>query len=187
MAAMMCSGAALGMLYDAYRVVFREFRFPRWLVPPLDVMYWAVGTILVFRILYASNGGELRLFVFLALGIGVCFYFGVLSDAFVRAFRVALTALKRLVRFLVRLFVVLVVRPVVALYRAALVFFGFLAALSIFLGKLVLQLLYPLWKIAGWIARPIGRMLASAMRTERWLTPAVRRIARGWSRLTKRK
>ncbi|MCI3923259.1 spore cortex biosynthesis protein YabQ [Paenibacillus sp. TRM 82003] len=184
---MIASGAALGLLFDAYRVVSGEFRFPRWSIPPLDLLYWGVGTFVVFRVLFLSNGGEVRLYVFLALGIGICFYFGLLSNGFVRAIRWSIERIKAFVRFLIRLGNVLVVRPLIGLYRVLLVFLGFLAALSIFLGKVMIQLLYPLWKIAVWILRPLGSRLYALIRGDRWLRPVANRISQWTTRWIKRK
>lgn len=177
MAAMMLSGASLGLLFDGYRVLSGELRFPRWIIPPLDILYWAVGMIAVFRVLFLSNGGEVRIYVFLALMIGVSFYFALLSDVFVKAIRWSVGRIKALIRTLIRLGDLLIVRPLIALYRLVIVILGFLAALSIFLGKLVLQLLYPLWKIALWIGRPLGRRVYRLVRAEAWLKPSVRFVA----------
>lgn len=187
LASMIASGAALGLLYDAYRVVSGEFRFPRWIIPPLDLLYWAVGTLAVFRVLYLSNGGEVRFYVFLALGIGVCFYFALLSGGIVRTIRWSIGRFKALIRWTLRLGNLLIVRPLIGLYRVLLVFLGFLAALSIFLGKVVLQLLYPMWKIAVWILWPLGLRLYALVRGDRWLRPAARRISRWTERWIKRK
>jgi len=183
MAAMMASGTALGLLFDGYRVLSGELRFPRWIVPPLDILYWAVGTAAVFRVLYLSNGGEVRLYVFLALLIGVSFYFALLSPLFVKLFRRAIDLTRRCIRFGIRVVDALVVRPAIGLYRLCIVILGFLAALSIFLGKLVLQLLYPLWKFVLWIARPLGRQALRLVRAEAWLLPALRAAAKALQRV----
>jgi len=177
---MVLSGAALGLLYDGYRVLSGELRFPRWMLPPLDILYWAVATAAVFRVLYLSNGGEVRIYVFLALLLGISMYFALLSGFFVQAIQRAIELVRRLIRFSIWLFDVLVVRPVIGLYRLCIAVLGFLAALSIFLGKLVIQLLYPLWKIAVWLVRPLVVRLYKLVRGDRWLAPAARRAAEGW-------
>jgi spore cortex biosynthesis protein YabQ len=172
LAAMALSGAGLGLLFDTYRVLSGEFRFPRWLIPPLDLLYWFAGTLAVFRVLYISNGGELRLYVLLALMIGVSFYFGRMSPAVIRTIRFFIEVCRRVVRFMLRLGNLLIIKPAIGLYRVTIVFFGFLAALSIFLFKLVLQLAYPLWKLLSWMLRPLIAKLGTLIRAERWLIPA---------------
>jgi hypothetical protein len=112
--------------------------------------------------------------VFLALMIGVSFYFALISGFAVKAIRWSVGRVKALIRLFIRLGDLLVVRPLIALYRLVIVILGFLAALSIFLGKLVLQLLYPLWKIARWLFRPLGRRLYKLVRGDAWLAPSMR-------------
>jgi spore cortex biosynthesis protein YabQ len=187
MASMIASGAALGLLFDVYRVLSGEFRFPRWIIPPLDLLYWGIGTLAVFRVLFLSNGGEVRIYVFLAMMIGVSFYFALISSFAIQTIRWMIKQVKALIRFLLKLGNLLIVRPLVGLYRLCIVILGFLAALSIFLSKVVIQLLYPLWKLTIWIGRPLGRWLHSALRADRWLTPFVRRIAHWISFWNKRK
>lgn len=174
---MMASGAALGLLFDGYRVLSGELRFPRWIIPPLDILYWTVGTIAVFRVLFLSNGGEVRLYVLLALMIGVSFYFALLSGLFIRIFRWGIEAVRRTIRLFLRLGDALIVRPLIAIYRICIVILGFFAALSIFLGKLMLQLLYPLWKLACWIGKPLGRHASRLVRADAWLVPGIRFMA----------
>ncbi len=61
---MFLSGHGLGVMYDMYRVLSRQFRAPKWIIPFLDVVYWVVATLLVFLALFYSNQGEVRMFVF---------------------------------------------------------------------------------------------------------------------------
>lgn len=176
MAAMMASGAALGLLYDTYRVLSGEFRFPRWTTPPLDVLYWVIGTAAIYRVLYISNGGEVRLYVFLALMIGVSFYFGLLSGLLSKLMRWLIRKMVQFIQGLIRLGTILLIRPVVALYKLFIIILGFLGVVSIFLAKLMLQLLYPLWKITLWLMRPLGMRLYRLIGGDNWLRPAVRGI-----------
>jgi spore cortex biosynthesis protein YabQ len=187
MASMMASGAALGLFFDVYRVLSSEFRFPRWMIPPLDLLFWGVGTVTVFRVLFLSNGGDVRIYVFLAMALGVSFYFALISGFAVQSVRWLIKQMKALIRFLIKLVDLLIVRPIIGFYRLCMVILGFLAALSIFLSKVVLQLLYPLWKLAIWIGRPLGRRLYAVIRGDRWLRPFVQRLAQGISNWKKRK
>ncbi|WP_274365910.1 spore cortex biosynthesis protein YabQ [Paenibacillus thermotolerans] len=177
LAAMALSGAGLGLLFDTYRVVSGEFRFPRWLIPPLDLLYWFAGTLAVFRILYESNGGEVRMYVFLALLIGVSFYFGLLSGLVVRLIRTIIRFCLKTVRFALWLGNIMFIKPIMWLYRASIVILGFLAALSIFLSKLMLQLAYPFWRFLTWVGKPLFSALGRLVRAERWLVPIGRTIA----------
>jgi len=164
MAAMIGCGAALGLLFDGYRVVWGELRLPRRLYAPFDLLYWALATAAVYRVLYLANGGEVRLYVLLALLLGVSAYFALLSGLSLRIMRRIVLLVKTLFRFLRRLAVILVVRPLIGLYRLLAAIFGFFATVSIFLGKLVIQLLYPVWKLTSRLARSLWGALFRAVR-----------------------
>ncbi|WP_199623993.1 spore cortex biosynthesis protein YabQ [Paenibacillus alkalitolerans] len=179
LATMAVSGAGLGLLFDTYRVLSGEFRFPRWLIPPLDLLYWFAGTLAVFRVLYESNGGEVRLYVFLALLIGVSFYFGLLSPAVVRTIRFLIGIFKKAVRAILYIGNLLLIKPSIGLYRVSIVFLGFLAALSIFIFKVVIQLAYPLWKLLHWMFKPLVHACGKLVRADRWLIP-VGRVVSKW-------
>jgi spore cortex biosynthesis protein YabQ len=77
---MIVCGLAMGTVFDFYRVGAQRFHIPRWLLPVLDLAFWAAATLGVFSVLLDSNHGEVRMYVFLGLGIGVTGYFGLFSS-----------------------------------------------------------------------------------------------------------
>lgn len=153
--AMFGSGAGLGVLYDIYRVAAGQLKISRWLLPILDILYWIVATILVFRVLYTSNQGQVRLFVFIGLLVGICFYFGLLSHWVVKLLLFVIRLGKALIRLLIRTVQWVVVKPAIGIYRLLIITLGFLAAFAVFLFKIVLQLLYPF----RFLFRPLLRLV----------------------------
>lgn len=156
---MLASGLFIGVVFDAYRVVSGELRLPRWLIPPLDVVYWLAMTLWVFHSLYHSNAGELRLYVFLALFAGSVLYFLLFSRWCIRLIRRLIEVVKAVYRFVVRMVDLLVVRPVRFLFRCLVILYGFLAATAMFLFKIVLQLLYPIRVLFRWMFRKLSPYL----------------------------
>lgn len=169
------SGAVMGVLFDVYRVLSGQLRPPRWLVPLLDGVYWIVATLFVFRALLYSNYGQVRFYVFLGLLLGVWVYFRLASRWTVHLTLLAIRFVKALIRFLRKTIELVVIKPIRLLYRLVIVLFGFLAALSMFLGKIVLQLLYPLRLLGRWLFKPLLEKLRAAA----WW----RRFVGGFSRL----
>lgn len=160
------SGLILGVLYDVYRVVSMRVRLPRWTIPLIDFAYWIAATVIVFYLLYYSNLGQVRVFIYLAVFSGISFYFALLSMMICKLLQGIANILVWLYRLIVRIMTVLVVRPAVMLYRILVrilvVLFGLLIAIIVFIGKIVLQLLYPLrWlgrilklgKLVSWLKR----------------------------------
>lgn len=144
---MFVCGCVMGGLLDAYRVVSGQLRLARWLIPLFDVLYWLFAMVIVFHTLYRINLGEVRMFIFLGLLAGIAVYYAALSPYVIRFVRLLLRWLGAVRRFIVRLFLVAVWKPLMFLYRlmyAILMFFG---TTTIFLCKFVLQLVYPLWRL----------------------------------------
>jgi len=156
---MFLGGLALGAIFDLFRVLHTELKLPRWTLALMDTIYWVAATVLIFRMLYASNEGQLRLFVFIGMAAGACFYAFVFSKPTVRVFLFIIEFVKTIYKIGVRIVRIFVVKPAIGLYRAAIVLLGFLRALTLFLYKIMLQLLYPFWKIMLWMLRPLLKRL----------------------------
>nr|WP_285891414.1 spore cortex biosynthesis protein YabQ [Paenibacillus pasadenensis] len=180
MAMLLLSGLMMGTVFDGYRVVSHELRFPRWILPVLDIAYWVVAALAVFRVLYASNDGEVRAYVFLGLLIGICLHYLAFSGAAIALFRWLIGAVRALIGFLIRLTDMLIIRPLIALYRIVRVLTGFLVAFSIFIVRIVLQLVRPIWILLRWMLGPLLRPLGRRLRQMfiRW------KVQEKWMRLS---
>jgi spore cortex biosynthesis protein YabQ len=134
---MVSSGLGLGVLFDAYRVLTGQLKFPRWLTAILDILYGLIAALTVFRVLYYSNHGQLRLYVFIGLLAGIFVYYQWFSKMVIWFVMQCIIT----VQWLIDIFIV---APIKALYKLLKIIFAFLKALTIFFYKLMLQLSYPL-------------------------------------------
>lgn len=150
---MVVGGNALGAIYDLFHVLHKRLRMPRLAYIPIDILYWILATILIFSLLYTSNQGQLRLFVFIGLVSGVLMYYFWLSRPTSRLFNGMISMIASLYKFAVKMVRLLIVKPFIGLYRALVVFIGFLGAIAIFLYKIMIQLLYPFWALILWVKR----------------------------------
>jgi spore cortex biosynthesis protein YabQ len=149
---MMLCGLAMGTVFDVYRVASHRFYVARWLLPALDIVYWAAATFTVFSILLDSNHGEVRMYVFLGLGIGVTGYFGLFSTWVVKLSGWLIDRLKWLFHFLWNVVNTLVLIPFLWLVRMLAklldVLFVVTAALLLWFGKLLLM---PISAFGRWV------------------------------------
>jgi spore cortex biosynthesis protein YabQ len=149
---MLTSGLGLGILFDLYRVLTEWLNIKRWLTSIFDFLYGIAAAVAVFQVLYYSNHGQLRLFVFIGLFLGIFIYYRLFSLAVIHT-------IKRLIALIQWLFNVFIVTPLKAVYKLFVIIFAFLKALTIFFYKLMLQLSYPLqfliFRPMGWIFRHI--------------------------------
>ncbi|GMA99114.1 spore cortex biosynthesis protein YabQ [Pelosinus sp. IPA-1] len=106
------TGILLGVLFDGYRVLRGTFRpkvLTTWFT---DLLYWLLATVIVFLALVISNWGELRFYVFLGIISGVVFYYRLLSLYTIRLFSVVIKLIKKTTILVKRIFMVLIIKPV---------------------------------------------------------------------------
>lgn len=80
-------GMSAGLLYDYYRAVRAALKLKRTGTFVGDAIYWLVTTAMVFCMLLWGTWGELRLYVFIGIGLGALLYFQLFSRAACRVFR----------------------------------------------------------------------------------------------------
>jgi hypothetical protein len=88
-------------------------------------------------------------------------------------------AIRRFISLAVRAFDLLVVKPLLAMYRLVRIVAGFLLAALLFLARMVLYVLHPLWKLLVWPVRPIIARLTLPKRLRQWIAKA-RQIWNRW-------
>ena len=66
-------GTALGLVYDLFRILRRRVRLPL-LGSALDLLFWALVTAGLFLYAIAAGGGQLRIYMVLALFLGCLLY-----------------------------------------------------------------------------------------------------------------
>lgn len=163
LAMMLLSGVGMGAAFDGYRVVSNRLRIGRWLVPVLDLLYWLAATLVVFRVLAASNEGELRFYVFLGLLLGIGFYFWLFSSAVIAFVVWLMDMLQRIWRLFLNCLDWVVLKPLFLLGKLLRVMAGFVLAFTVLLFRIVLQLLKPFWLILRWMLGPLWRPAARAI------------------------
>jgi spore cortex biosynthesis protein YabQ len=176
---MLASGVTLGIVYDSYRVVAHQLRFPRWSLPLFDVVYWLVATWFVFRMLVKGNQGELRFYIFIGLAIGAYLYYLLLSRATVSVTTWVVQAAKLIVRFVLRTLYVVIIIPIKTLALFLLAIARFLLRVAMFLGKLVLKCTQPIWWLVRWLFSPLIMPIWNRFNM-------TERVKRGWTGLIRR-
>ncbi|RAP73337.1 spore cortex biosynthesis protein YabQ [Paenibacillus montanisoli] len=171
MLSMLVSGIGMGIVFDGYRVISDELRISRLWIPIFDLLYWIAATLVVFQVLSSSNEGEVRAYVFIGLLLGIGCYYWLFSRITMKLVQVLIRTTKAIIRFMIRAFDMLIIRPLVLLYRIGKLFLAFLRAFAIFLFKIVVQLVRPFWLLTAWMTRPIWKPLLRYWK--RWVNPII--------------
>lgn len=165
-----------------YRVVLRHWRFLHWTGPIFDFAFWIFSFFLVFASLMWANQGDLRIYIFVVLGIGLVLYRIFLRRVVVGSTIGIIMGIHFLTLQLYRGFLLIVVRPVKVLFRLLISLLRVADRILRKLEKLILWPFQPLSKLLGWILRKILQLIALAARPlvyllEPYAKPIIQRIA----------
>jgi spore cortex biosynthesis protein YabQ len=105
------AGAALGVLYDCFRILRRVVRHKTAATTAEDAIFWIASTLLMFALLMSLGLSEIRGFIFMGLALGAILYFMMLSNFFMRF---ALAVSRKVKRALYA-----IITPIAAIFVAA--------------------------------------------------------------------
>ena len=72
-------GIAIALIYDIFRIKRKAFKTGRFMTYVEDLLFWLLVAIVMFTMVYYSNEGELRSYLFIGTLIGVVLYALLLS------------------------------------------------------------------------------------------------------------
>ncbi|MFV9511722.1 spore cortex biosynthesis protein YabQ [Tepidibacillus sp. LV47] len=122
---MLVSGFIIGFLFDGYRVLKGKMNFYSWLVFLIDVFFGIFSALLIFTLLLWLNCGQLRLMMILAFLLGLWIYYQTISQGVIRLWLVIYSLIYSLWKLIVKTVQILVVKPMIFLYKSVFVFAGF--------------------------------------------------------------
>ncbi|UOF91824.1 spore cortex biosynthesis protein YabQ [Fodinisporobacter ferrooxydans] len=155
MVAMTLSGAFMGALYDIYRILLREWKILKFFGPLADFLFWLAGFLFVFTALLWANHGDLRIYVFVILLIGYGLYRLLLQTFVVKSTMTIVHFIQFLIRTIYQLIIVLLVKPLLALYRVLLVLLRVLSRVGYVLEGGILWPFGLAWRILRWLFTPL--------------------------------
>ncbi len=173
---MFLCGHALGFAFDGYRVLYHHLHLHRRYIPLFDLLYCFLSMVFVFWVLYSSASGEVRVIFFLFIAASGVLYFQLWSKFTIQFF----TLLIKIITFVCYWFAFIITRPFIWMYKIFTVFFALVTAMTIFLYKIVLQLLYPLWSLIRYIFLICYRWLSRTY-ISHWINKLVTRLKKLWT------
>lgn len=93
-------GMIMAFIYDLFRIKRKAIRTDGIIVYIEDFIFWILAALTMFTVVYFSNEGQLRGYLFLGTAIGVVLYVLLLSS-------LVITASMFIIRVLVKVFVVI--------------------------------------------------------------------------------
>lgn len=111
------AGAALATVYDIYRSSLTEWPFLRRFAAIFDFGFWVFALIFVFTLLLGVNDGDVRIVVFVLLGIGALIYWKTAHPLVAASTRLIVRSICRVLAIARRVLTILLVTPTIYLLR----------------------------------------------------------------------
>lgn len=99
--AFLCSvagGLAIALLYDIFRIKRKAVKTGNIIIYAEDILYWLLAAVVMFAVLYYSNEGELRSYLFIGTLLGVIFYALLLSKYVMKSSMFIINILRKIAK-----------------------------------------------------------------------------------------
>lgn len=90
-------GILIGLLFDVFRILRKSFKTADIVTYIEDIMFWILTGIIILYSIFAFNNGEIRLFMFLGLILGIAFYLLLFSRYIIKASVTVINIIKKCV------------------------------------------------------------------------------------------
>ncbi|MGI6588145.1 MAG: spore cortex biosynthesis protein YabQ [Peptococcia bacterium] len=67
-------GSFVGIIFDCFRTLRRVWRAGHWGTSLGDIVFWLLVTVFTYLLLMLLTWGEVRFYIFLGMGLGLCLY-----------------------------------------------------------------------------------------------------------------
>lgn len=135
------SGFCIGILFDGFRVIKSKIKLSKWVVFFVDVNFGIFSALLIFIVLLWINYGQLRLIIFPIFFLGLWIYFLTTSKYFVKLWIIIFNILHQIWSFVLRVIQLLIIRPIIFLYKLVIIAITFLITALFAIGSISQKIL----------------------------------------------
>ena len=95
----MLTGITLSIVFDIFRILRRSFKTSDILTNIEDVIFGVVTGIIILLSIFLFNNGEIRLYIFIGMAIGIVIYMIFISKYFIRVNTFVISIIKKIIIF----------------------------------------------------------------------------------------
>ena len=99
------NGVLIGLLFDIFRIFRKSFKTPDIITYIEDILFWIFSGIILLYSIFKFNNGELRMFIFLGLILGITVYMLIFSKIFIKV-------LVHIINFIKKIFNIFILIPI---------------------------------------------------------------------------
>lgn len=94
------TGFIIGALFDVFRILRKNFKTSDFITYLEDILFWVLTGFLIIYNIWYFNDGEIRLFMFLGLIMGILIYLLLLSKFFIILMTFIIDIIKKMLKIL---------------------------------------------------------------------------------------
>ena len=79
-------GIIISFIFDIFRILRKKFKTSNFITYIEDILFWILTGILILYSIWFFNNGEIRIFIFLGIIVGILLYIFTLSNIIVKIF-----------------------------------------------------------------------------------------------------
>ena len=89
-------GIIIGFLFDFFRILRKAVKTPDVITYIEDILFWILTGLLILYSIFTYNNGEIRLFMFLAIVLGILLYVIILSKFVIKLNLIIIDFIKKI-------------------------------------------------------------------------------------------
>lgn len=91
------NGILVGILFDIFRILRKSFKTPDLITYLEDIIFWIIAGLLTLYSIFKFNNGEIRIYIFVAIIVGVLMYMMTLSKYFIKLNVFIISTIKKVI------------------------------------------------------------------------------------------
>ncbi len=99
------NGILIGVLFDFFRILRKTFSTKDIITYMQDILFWILAGFIILYSTFTFNNGEIRIFMFIAILIGVIFYMTLISSYIVKINVKAINFIKELIQKIINILI----------------------------------------------------------------------------------
>lgn len=107
------NGCIIGILFDLFRILRKSFKTSDVITYLEDILFWILTGVSILYTIFVFNNGEIRLYMFLGIMIGVTLYILLLSKYIVEISVKVIEIIKKIIKYITKI----ISYPLIAIYK----------------------------------------------------------------------
>ena len=91
------NGVLIGLLFDFFRILRKSFKTKDMITYIQDIIFWILTGFIILYSTFTFNNGEIRIFMFVAILLGVVFYMMLISSYVIKVNVTIINFIKRFI------------------------------------------------------------------------------------------